>query len=451
METLKESKDRFASQRLIHTPSSTRTFARVLGGFFLVVLLCLFLPWTQNIRSSGTVTTFYPEERPQQIHATIAGRIENWYVREGQFVNQGDTLVSLSEIKDKYFDPNLLDRMVDQIQSKKSSVESVKQKAEALQKQVNALTSGREVSLQKGQNKIIQAQNKIAIDSADLEAVKIDLEVARTRYNRDLELNKKGLKSDVELESRRLKLQESESKLASQTNKLAATKNEYQNAKIELNSIRAEYDDKIAKATSELNATLSYYYEAQADVSKMNSDYANVQIRNSYYHIVAPQSGYVVKTLVAGIGETIKEGDAVATILSTKIHKAVELYVKPMDMPLISVGRHVRLQFDGWPSLVFSGWPDASFGTFGGQVAVIDKIDTKGKYRVLVVPDEFDHPWPEVPIGSGVYGWAMMNDVPIWYELWRQLNGFPPDYKEAEELDLHEQNVYDKNKKGTSK
>ncbi|MCU0417508.1 MAG: HlyD family secretion protein [Cytophagaceae bacterium] len=446
-----EHKDRFASQRLIHTPGSTRTFARVLGGVFMVLVLCLFLPWTQNIRSSGTVTTFYPEERPQQIHATIAGRIENWYVREGQFVHQGDTLVSLSEIKEKFFDPNLLDRMVDQIQSKKSSLQSVKQKSEALQQQVQALQSGKEVSLQKAQNKILQARNKVSIDSADLEAARIDLEVAKTRYQRDVELNKKGLKSDVEVESRKLKLQETESKYTSQSNKLALTKNEYLNARIELNSIRAEYDDKIAKASSDLNATLSYYYEAQAEISKMNSEYANVQIRNSYYHIVAPQSGFVVKTLVAGIGETIKEGDAIATILSKNIHKAVELYIKPMDMPLISVGRHVRLQFDGWPALVFSGWPDVSFGTFGGQVAVIDKIDTKGLYRVLVVPDEFDHPWPEVQIGSGVYGWAMMNDVPIWYELWRQLNGFPPDYKGSESIDLHEDNIYDKKKKGTSK
>ena len=31
-------------------------------------------------------------------------------------------------------------------------------------------------------------------------------------------------------------------------------------------------------------------------------------------------------------------------------------------------------------------------------------------------------------MGSGVYGWALLDDVPVWYELWRQINGFPPDY-----------------------
>ena len=89
----------------------------------------------------------------------------------------------------------------------------------------------------------------------------------------------------------------------------------------------------------------------------------------------------------------------------------------------------MRLQFDGWPALVFSGWPDVGFGTFGGKVEVIDNIDSQGSYRILVVPDVQEDPWPKaLRIGTGTYGWAMLNDVPIFYEIWRQLNGFPPDY-----------------------
>jgi hypothetical protein len=100
-----------------------------------------------------------------------------------------------------------------------------------------------------------------------------------------------------------------------------------------------------------------------------------------------------------------------------------------MDIPLLRVGRRVRLQFDGWPALVFSGWPGTSFGTFGGVVAVIDNIDSQGQYRILVTPDPAHEAWPKLlRVGSGVYGWALLDNVPIWYELWRQVNGFPPDY-----------------------
>jgi hypothetical protein len=145
----------------------------------------------------------------------------------------------------------------------------------------------------------------------------------------------------------------------------------------------------------------------------------------------------VVKALKTGLGETIKEQEAVVTIMPDNPSVAVELYVKAMDVPLLTVGRHVRLQFDGWPALQFSGWPSVSVGTFGGTISVIDAVDSKaGKYRILVSPDENDTDWPrQLRLGSGVYGWAMLDDVPIWYEIWRQLNGFPPSLREQPDED----------------
>jgi hypothetical protein len=146
------------------------------------------------------------------------------------------------------------------------------------------------------------------------------------------------------------------------------------------------------------------------------------------YRIVAPQDGFVVRAVRAGIGETLKEGDAVVTIMPANPQLAVELYVRPMDVPLLRIGRKVRLQFDGWPALQFSGWPSVAVGTFGGEVRVIDYVNsTDGRYRVLVAPDTTDESWPrELRVGSGVLGWAMLDEVPVWFELWRQLNGFPP-------------------------
>jgi hypothetical protein len=96
----------------------------------------------------------------------------------------------------------------------------------------------------------------------------------------------------------------------------------------------------------------------------------------------------------------------------------------------------VRLEFDGWPAVQFSGWPTVAVGTFGGQVAVVDAVSSdNGKYRLLVRPDKADQPWPkQLRQGSGVYGWVMLDDVPIWYELWRQLNGFPPSLKEEPKI-----------------
>ena len=109
----------------------------------------------------------------------------------------------------------------------------------------------------------------------------------------------------------------------------------------------------------------------------MNIDFSNLSIRSSFYFVTAPQDGYVVQAKVSGVGENIAEGDVICTIMPSDPSLAIQLYVQPMDIPLLEKGRKVRLQFDGWPALVFSGWPNYSFGTFGGVVAVIDNFDTQ--------------------------------------------------------------------------
>ena len=109
---------------------------------------------------------------------------------------------------------------------------------------------------------------------------------------------------------------------------------------------------------------------------------------------------------------------------------AVELFIRPVDLPLVAKGQKVRFLFDGFPAIVFSGWPNASYGTFGGKiVAVENSVSVNGKFRVLVAEDPDDKSWPyQLKLGTGANGIALLKNVPVWYELWRNVNGFPPDY-----------------------
>ncbi|WP_051359945.1 HlyD family secretion protein [Adhaeribacter aquaticus] len=417
------------SMRQVQTPRLGRQLTYWLGGILLAIILSLFLPWTQNIRSTGSLTALTPQDRPQTVEAIIAGRIEKWYVMEGALVKRGDTIVSISEVKEKYLDPNLLARIEEQVEAKQGSALANQDKVKAMQEQIQALRQGLVFSLQKARNKVQQSRLKLQSDSMDVVAQRTDLSIAEAQFARQQKLYEEGLKSLTELEQRRLKLQETQAKLLSGINKFDASRAELQNARTELNSLQAEYADKIAKAEAELNSTRSYVFSTQAEVSKLQNEFSSTKVRNQYYHILAPQDGFLVKTLKAGIGETIKEGEAVATIMPENPQMAAELLIDPLDLPLLERGDHMRLQFEGWPALVFSGWPGASFGTFGGRVAVIDNAGTNGKYRILVVPDTEHEPWPNaLRVGSGVNGWAMLKTVPIWYEIWRQLNNFPPDY-----------------------
>lgn len=126
----------------------------------------------------------------------------------------------------------------------------------------------------------------------------------------------------------------------------------------------------------------------------------------------------------------VKEGEMIVNIVPDQIQYAVELFVRPVDLPLVQQGQQVMFLFDGFPAIVFSGWPQASSGTFRGKVAAVEKnVSANGAFRVLVAEDPKEKPWPkELKMGTGANGLALLNDVPVWYELWRNINSFPPDY-----------------------
>lgn len=423
------------SLKTLSTPRTARVLAVWLLGICGLVFLSLFLPWQQNVEATGTLTALNPQDRPQEVHTAIPGRIKEWRVIEGQFVNKNDTLVVLEEIKDDYFDPEFLKRLEEQLTAKQDGIGATNRKLGALDSQLGALEQGLKLSLQKAQNKYQQAILKVTSDSAEYQAERVNYEVAKIQFDRYNTLYDQSLISLTELERRKLKLQETGAKLISLENKYLVSKNEMINTLIELNSLRAEYADKIAKSESDKSSALGYLADAQSEMAKLKNKYANMVIRNNQYYILAPQDGYIVRAMKSGIGETIKESDGIATIMPSEPDVAAEIYVRAMDVPLLAKGRHVRLEFDGWPALQFSGWPSVSVGTFGGSVKVIDYVDSKeGKFRVLVVPEKGEK-WPkELRIGSGVYGWVMLDDVPVWYEIWRQLNGFPPSlYAEPDE------------------
>lgn len=409
---------------------ASKVLARILTVTFILFFAILFLPWTQNIQSRGYVTTLHPEQRPQNIHSTIAGRIEKWFVREGNFVEKGDTILFLSEIKDEYFDPQLLSRTEDQIKSKELIVNSYMEKVKAMDNQIDALMRTKKLKLEQSKNYLLQKKLSVESDSIDLEAAITDFQIAERQLVRMEELYKEGLKSLTDLERKRQNVQEVRSRKISAENKLLSTRNQLINAEVEISSIENQYQDKLAKAESEKYTALSNMYDAEAVVTKMQNQYMNYSVRTGFYYITAPQTGYVTKAIRSGIGETIKEGEELVSIMPAVYDLAVSLYVRPMDLPLIQKGQKIRFLFDGWPTIVFSGWPNLSYGTFGGEIVAVDNfISDNGKYRILVAPDPNDVEWPEgLRVGSGADGMALLKDVPIWYELWRRLNGFPPDY-----------------------
>jgi multidrug resistance efflux pump len=399
-------------------------------AIIVISILILILPWTQNIRSNGNITTLKQEDRAQEINTIIPGKVVKWFVKEGDFVNKGDTILQLGEVKVEYFDPILLQRTQNQIDAKNQSIAAYEGKASTSVTQTEVLRNAMELKLNSVDNKIGQQRLKITSDSADLAAANNALEA----YSRQISAAKVMLDSGVisltEFEKRRVTYQDAIAKTTSNGNKLNQSRQELLNLRIERNGAVQEYLDKIAKAEGDRFGSISAAASTEAEVIKLENTLANYDARQQLFFITAPQSGQITKAMKAGIGEMLKEGDMIVEIVPQNTKLAVEMYVSPLDLPLINKGQKVTFIFDGFPAIVFSGWPQTSYGTFSGIITAVEtSVSSNGMFRVLVAEDKNDRPWPKnLRLGGGSKGIALLKDVPIFYELWRNINGFPPEF-----------------------
>ena len=400
-------------------------------GLGLILLGVLFLPWTQNIRAKGQITSLYQEQKPQKIYSPIAGKISRWWVKEGDFVEQGDTLAKISEIKAEYLDPKLISRTQEQLDAKKGTVSFYEQKVKSTEDQIANLRSSKALKQDQLTNKITALQQKLTGEKAELEAASNEYNLVKDQFERNQKMFKEGLISQTQFQQRNASMQNSLAKKTISENKVNQTLQEIQNTKIELRGVDQEYSEKMNKAEGEKFQSLGMIETGKGEIAKLENQVASYTIRDGMYYILAPQSGQVINAKKAGIGEILKDGEELLTIVPQNTNYAVEMYVRPVDLPLVSPGQEVRFIFDGFPAIVFAGgWPDQSFGTFPGKIrAVENNIDEKGMFRVIVVENPKDKKWPkQIKMGAGAQGIALLNDVPLWYELWRNINGFPADF-----------------------
>jgi multidrug efflux pump subunit AcrA (membrane-fusion protein) len=407
--------------------------SRVKRWFYLFLgagIVVLFLPWTQNIKAKGTVTSLYQEQRPQQLNSPIPGRIIKWYVKNGDAVKKGDTILQLAEVKEDYMDPMLIDRTQQQVNAKKGVREYYEAKVGTAKAQLQALSLARGLKLQQLKIKQGQLQNKLAAEQAELQAVINESKLLEDQYQRQKKMYDDGLVSLTQFQQRSVSYQNALAKKTAVENKLTQTQQEIIAVGLEQNATVQDYTEKTSKIEGERFQSMGQIESSTGEIAKLENQVTNYKIRQGLYYVLASQDGQVIQLNKAGIGEILKDGESIGSIVPDYAQYAVEIYVKPVDLPLVKKGQRVMCVFDGFPAIVFSGWPNTSYGTFAGKViAVESNINSSGLFRALIVEDKQQKPWPpQIKMGAGVQAIAILNDVPVWYELWRNINGFPPDY-----------------------
>ncbi len=424
----------------IETPTAIKSFATVLLSIIFILCIALFFPWTQTITGEGSVTVFSPMERPQAIHTQIDAKIKKWYVHEGDFVKKGQILLELEELQSQFLDVNQLSKLQNQKLALLSQQGANYKLINSLEKQQESLYDIQDSAVPNAKLEIQQKFDRLRSTEQKYTAAKQVFTTSELNYNRRKSLFEKGLNSKRELELAELSYIQSKAELEASQAELDIAKRGTLISENDFNQISAENNFKINEADAKIAQALEKIALVNQNIYKLDIDLSNLSERIEQRKIYSPVNGRIVRLRVLGFSETVKAGTELALIVPKSSDPAVELYISGYAAPLISEGRSVRLQFAGWPSLQFSGWPSVSLGSFAGKVAVIDATNTaQNEYRILVKPDYQrikngqEEAWPKLDQlrpGTKAIGWILLDEVPLWYELWRILNGFPPTIME---------------------
>lgn len=411
--------------RLVTSPRIARRIANALVVMLVVTAFAmLFAPWQQTVKGGGQVVAYAPLERQQTIQANISGRVHSWGegIREGARVERGQPVVELRDL-----DPEALGRLETQREAAQTKLAAAQQVADAYQGKLVAVTAAQQMAIRAGEQEVLMAEQKVEAEMQGLNAATAAEVQALAYFNRQKQALAALLASQQDVEIAERKYKETLAKLRQAAAYVESAKNGLAAKESELEQKRREAEGYVQTARAEQQKAAGEVALAKKELTEVEGKLAKQQSQI----ITAPRDGTIVRLLANEGGAIVKQGDPLFVLVPESAQRAVEIWVSGNDAPLVSPGRHVRLQFEGWPAVQFAGWPSVAVGTFGGEVVNVDATSNeKGQFRVLILPDVPENEsWPEqryLRQGVRANGWVLLNQVRLGYELWRQVNGFPP-------------------------
>lgn len=400
----------------------------------LFILVIAFVPWTQTITVTGQLSAYSPYERPQDVEAQITGRIKKWHILEGVRVKQGDIILELDDYDPTFMAPDLLALLEQRKKALEETRKAAIARAEQLDKRIGEMRNLVKAAVPSASARVLEADNKVREAYQKAEAARIAVATAELNVDRNKQLAAQGLVSQRELE---VSIQAAIATKADLSGALANVKAAEQSMKASSfgrDQVSAEVLQRLMEAEAAHDAAVAESARAADQLADVSLRQSNAIQRRQASRILAPIDGTMVRMSQAGIGETVRPGEKLFRISPTSTDKAIEMVADGLDAPLLNVGRKVRILFYGIPAIPLPAWPELMAGTYGGVIKVVDQVDDgRGNFRFWVVPDTEERPWPpqeHVRQGTKAMGWVVLNRVPLWYELWRRFNLFPPDYQE---------------------
>ncbi len=411
--------------QIVRPVRAAKKFARILAALFVILPPALiFLPWVQNVQAQGRVIALDPLDRAVTIPAPVTGPLVRLEVQEGMFVTKGQLLAEMSDQ-----DPQYAQRLQQQVEFARNKLDAAQRMVEVYTGQVGLLEQARAQAVTGAELGVASATQSVEINERDLEALAADQSQKQLDFERKATLLRSNVVSELEF-------QKAEADFIAATNKVAAARAKVEQSRNDLQAKSADVERVRAQTQASIESARTQREDALSKVAAAEKDLGDALIkfdRQKTQTVSAPRDGYVLRVHAANSADFLSQGDPLIELIPDTERLVVELWVRGLDAPLVSTGRAVRLQFEGWPAVQFAGWPSVAVGTFGGRVLFVDaQGGPDGRFRVLIEPDPNDDPWPDrryLRQGVRSNGWLLLDTVRLGYEIWRQLNAFPPSIR----------------------
>ena len=422
--------DALPAIHLVRTSWLVRLIGKITFVLLVFSLVAMFaLPWQQTSRGQGTVVALNPQQRPQVVGSQQDGVVKKVWpnLREGSKVKKDDPILEIEP-----FAPDEVNQINAQIAQLNAKLLASQTSLTLYNEIIKQTELGGMAQLSSAEKEVEAARQKLDQQKKEVEVLTAELTQKTYEWEQSKNLFPKGLVSELEYNEKRNGWEQAKSKLK----KGEAAVQEFQST---LSSKEKDLESKGNMVDVKNRESKSKAQEELGKIATIEKEKSELEVKLNglgRLTIKSPVEGLLHE--IDGIegSKTVKKGDALFTVVPEATDLAVLVSVAGRDMPLVHVGDKVRLQFQGWPAVQFVGWPSVAVGTFGGKIASLSPTDdSKGNFSVLVVPDPEEPAWPDnryLRQGVRASGWVLLNRVSLGYEIWRQLNGFPPVISEQE-------------------
>ena len=309
----------------------------------LWVLICLVWLSTSSYARKETVRGWLdPSVGELKIYSPSVGVVSETFISDGQWVEKGMPLFSVSKIEVMRNGENLESSMMKNLTSQKQLIKNQLQRIQDISLERELYLRG-QIKSTKSQLEIIKSQIELVEEKSRL----IEQRVAKYEV-----LNRSKNVSDLTLTTL------FEDKIDIEIN--------IENLRLSRSAKQGALDDYESELKTLPNETENRSFDLLQRLSETNNQIFQLSERNNYI-VVAPETGYI-NNLQISVGKSVNTDTPLLTVVPKSTYFQAKILVPVSSSGFLSVGQEIWVRYDAFPH--------EKFGLYQGKVVRISSTLT---------------------------------------------------------------------------